>query len=263
MLGELPEFVILMTFAMGTENPRSDVMEFLLKVRGDRDEDTGGCLVMAAMTGNVKAMEWLIERYGRNLVHTTSGNDRGRTPMFVAAANGHVEAMKLLEKNGANVDAPDNDGQSPIFLAVGAGKTESIDCLVGLRANVNFKDRKGSTPLHYAVLANSVELVDCLMKNRAEIDDRSPMTPMVFAIAQGQVDILDCMVKNHAKVRPIDIFAAAGEGQIKVLEYLKKHLGTRWTDVVNSEVGGMTPVMVAEGQGRGEAAAWLRKNDAR
>jgi len=262
-LGESADFVILMTLAMGTKNPRTDVMEYLLKLRGNKAEDMGGCLDMAAMVGNVEAMEWLLANGPPNLANTTYGNDRGRTPLFAAAANGHIEAMKLLKKNFANVDAPDNDGQSPIFLAVSAGKTESIVCLAGLDANMNFKDRQGSTPLHYAVLANSVELVRCLMENGAKIDDKSPMTPMVYAISQGQVDILKCMVENQAKVRPIDIFAAAGEGQIKVLEYLKQHFADRWSEVVNADLGGMTPLLVAEGQGKPEAATWLRANGAR
>jgi ankyrin repeat protein len=128
---------------------------------------------------------------------------------------------------------------------------------------MNAEDNQESTPLHLAVFANSEEIVECLMKCGARINDQSPMTPMVIAIAQGRTEILKCMVRNGAEVRPIDIFAAAGEGQIDVLKYLKGYFGGKWDVVVNDKAGGMTPLLVAEGQGKTEAAAWLRANGAK
>ena len=276
LLGEAANFVTLMTLAIGDN--RIDVMDFLVSQRDDLNADInapGGedgetILHFVAYTGNVDAMRWLIDQRGAKM---DARNAKGQTPMFILAGCGHTEAMRCLKERYADLDlnAKDGVGRTPLFLAVSAGKTESIECLSKLGANMDAQDNQGSTALHNAVLGavhgdpsvDYVNVVGCLMDNNAKIDDNSPMTPVVYAIAQGQVALLDCMVNKGATVRPIDLFAAAGEGQIGVMEYLKRHFAGRWDDVVNAKLGDMTPRLVAEGQGKTEAAAWLRANGAK
>jgi hypothetical protein len=48
-------------------------------------------------------------------------DEEGRTPLHVAALNGHSSCVVLLLKKGQPVDASDKRGQTPLHLA-GAGR---------------------------------------------------------------------------------------------------------------------------------------------
>ena len=50
----------------------------------------------------------------------------GATPAFIAAANGQVEALRVLHELGADMDQPTKDGASPAFIAAQEGKTEAL-----------------------------------------------------------------------------------------------------------------------------------------
>ena len=44
-------------------------------------------------------------------------SDFGRTPIYLAAGNGHTEIVKILAPLTDNPNAPNSDGQTPIFWA--------------------------------------------------------------------------------------------------------------------------------------------------
>lgn len=50
---------------------------------------------------------------------------RGRTPLYMACRNGHLNDVKLLVARGANKNAEDNFGQSPLHYAVLRGHKEA------------------------------------------------------------------------------------------------------------------------------------------
>ena len=54
-------------------------------------------------------------------------NDDGQTPLHCAALRNHPEAVRLLLKNGADVELQDKDGDQPIFNAAAQGNNEYVD----------------------------------------------------------------------------------------------------------------------------------------
>ena len=54
----------------------------------------------------------------------------GRTPIFHAASNGHLELVRLLMSSTDNPNAPDNDGTTPIHAAVFKGHLEVVRLLM-------------------------------------------------------------------------------------------------------------------------------------
>ena len=54
-------------------------------------------------------------------------DDIGRTPLYYAALRNHLEAVRLLLKNGADVELQDKGGDQPIFKAARDGKNEYVD----------------------------------------------------------------------------------------------------------------------------------------
>ncbi|KAI4525459.1 ankyrin, partial [Schizophyllum commune H4-8] len=60
---------------------------------------------------------------------------------------GHIDVVRYLIDNKAEVDKPDPAGWTPLHIACSAGWTEVVTELVGAGANVNAKNDKGITPL--------------------------------------------------------------------------------------------------------------------
>jgi ankyrin repeat protein len=56
-------------------------------------------------------------------------NNNGKTPVYIAALNGHVEAIRALAEKGAHVDTPDNNGKTPVFIAAEKGHQDVVNLL--------------------------------------------------------------------------------------------------------------------------------------
>ena len=54
-------------------------------------------------------------------------DDYGRNPLFYAALWNNLEAVRLLLKNGADVELQDKGGDQPIFKAAEEGNNEYVD----------------------------------------------------------------------------------------------------------------------------------------
>jgi ankyrin repeat protein len=76
----------------------------------------------------------------------------GFTPLRLAAANGHLEFVKVLMNQGAAVDITHQFSETPLSTAAKNGHEEVIQAMLNHGANINNLDNKGATPLHAAAL---------------------------------------------------------------------------------------------------------------
>lgn len=93
------------------------------------------------------------------LFNVNDHGDDGVTPLHVAVLNGHLEIVKLLIADGANVNAKYNDnivpcmfcrGGTPLHVAAFYGRKDIAELLIASGADVNAKNYNGMTPLHAA-----------------------------------------------------------------------------------------------------------------
>ena len=56
---------------------------------------------------------------------------------FFAAANGHVNAIRVLAGLGADVSTPDKNGATPVYIAARKGRSDVIRVLAELGVDVN------------------------------------------------------------------------------------------------------------------------------
>ena len=75
----------------------------------------------------------------------------GTTAPLVAASRGHVEAITLLVKQGADVNLANKDGQTPTFRAAENGHANAIKALQSMGADLHKPNNDGVTPLAKAV----------------------------------------------------------------------------------------------------------------
>lgn len=66
-------------------------------------------------------MELLCKRYTSEIVRLKDG--RERTPLHIAAAKGHVDCASLLLREGAEVEAGDEEDRTPLIVSAQNGQT--------------------------------------------------------------------------------------------------------------------------------------------
>jgi ankyrin repeat protein len=82
-------------------------------------------------------------------VFSVSFTQGGRTPLHLAALQGHTHLVKLLEGAGADVRAADEHGMTPLHKAAVQGHSETVADLLAHGAHVDAKltVRPSPTPI--------------------------------------------------------------------------------------------------------------------
>ena len=78
--------------------------------------------------------------------------EHGGTPLLWAAVTGRAEAIELLIRRGADVNAAGRDGGTALHAAAFLGHEKAVDVLVRNGAKVNAANSSGETPLDVATL---------------------------------------------------------------------------------------------------------------
>lgn len=91
----------------------------------------------------------------------------GRTPLVIAARDGHPVLVRELLRFGAQPDQTDSLGNTPLFWAADTGDTGSVRALLDGKANPNRANREGITPLMAAARGGSLPTVEALLAGGA------------------------------------------------------------------------------------------------
>ncbi|KAK6937474.1 Ankyrin repeat [Dillenia turbinata] len=167
----------------------------------------------AAAIDRVDLMEILYEGFGDADVNCV--DLEGRSPIHVAAVNGHVESVRFL-------DAIARDGKTAFSIAVDKGHNHLFDVLHlsdvlhrcarmddihGLMScledggDVNGRDQNGWTPLHRAAFKGRLESVKTLIDHGAQVDpiDNVGYAPLHYAVEAGHVKIAAYLITHGAR----------------------------------------------------------------
>lgn len=117
----------------------------LYEVPDDRSVHNVTPLWCAAVAGKFKVVEILV-RYGAD---ANSVSDTGSTPVRSACFMTHLEIVKLLVTNRADIQRPNYNGGTCLINSVQS--VELCEFLLQNGANVNAQDIQNKTALHYAI----------------------------------------------------------------------------------------------------------------
>lgn len=140
-------------------------------------------------------------------------DERGCTPLLLAAKAGRTEIVSILLKNGASVSAKDKTGETALHWAATADSTDTTHALIAAGANVNAQDDSGFTPLASAVELRNNAQVAALLSHGAKLEVAIPFgqTPLLMAASYGYADTVQLLLKAGAKT---DALTQGGIGAI-------------------------------------------------
>lgn len=153
----------------------------------------------AAMRGDAEQVKLLL----RNGADVNAAQGDGMTALHWAAENGDVELLEILVYAGAALDpVTRNNAYTPLHLASRAGHSAAVGFLLAAGANGDAATGTGTTPLHLAVASANVEAVRLLLDRGAVIDVRETawgQTPLMWAAAYDHVEVLRLLLERGAE----------------------------------------------------------------
>lgn len=169
----------------------------------DGDAGASSPLHRAAALGDIRRIESLL---ASDLGVDVRAEPFGATALHFAALSGRANAVEVLVRRGADLDARDETGTTPLHDAGILGKSETIGILARRGADLDARDEKGKTPLHDAARFGSPKGIERLAALGADLgarDDRGdtalhyaptgagPRAIGVFVAAGGEIDAKD------------------------------------------------------------------------
>jgi ankyrin repeat protein len=175
----------------------------------------------AAGAGNIEA----VKQHLAAGTKVDAKNDRGRTPLYDAAYDGHQEIVELLITAGADVNANSDNGTpldtairgnyreiadlllkhggkyGSIRTAAGGGDIEAVKEFLAAGADVNAKSKFGRTPLHYAAGFGQKETAELLIAKGVNVNAKNEdgETPLDRAIINDEPETADLLRKHGGK----------------------------------------------------------------
>jgi ankyrin repeat protein len=176
-----------------------------------REPPKVGTIHRAAFDGDLKTVQQMLAA-DKNLREYSSG--KYGTPLHTAAGSGHLEIVRYLLQQGANVNSAKTIGDNETVLMSAAlvypGQTESrkleiVKLLVAKGAGVKAHDRNLLTALHNAASQSSARIVAFLLSHGADIDAKTngDMTPLHYAVgyapmSENAVKTVECLLAKGA-----------------------------------------------------------------
>ena len=97
----------------------------------------------------------------------------GRTPLYIASRNGHLEVVRYLVEQGADMDKADCIVLTPLIVATFCGHLEVVRYLLEQGADRDKADTQGTTSLHYAAEQGHLKIAKLLMAYGADLNART------------------------------------------------------------------------------------------
>ena len=134
----------------------------------------------------------------------------GYEPLAVAAAGGHLDAVRTLLSAGASASAASLGlCETALHRAAKGGFAEIVVVLLGAGADANAATSDGLTPLAFAARAGRLEACSALLSSdavtsgaRTQVDraDVFGNTPLMLAAKHGHVEVAKLLIDHHAFV---------------------------------------------------------------
>eukprot|EP01045_Picozoa_sp_COSAG04_P008881 COSAG04_NODE_501_length_13363_cov_9.158137_9_plen_1203_part_00 len=158
------------------------------KVQKQKDEK----FAQAAQGGDAHEVERLLAKG----VSPDAKDGEGEPALGLAAYNGHLAVLKLLQQHGANLEATNAHGATALTFAAWQGKPDCTKALLEWGADVEAASNTTNTSLHLAAAGNGhLECVRLLVVAGADRAKRNREGQTALELAQegGNAEIVDLL----------------------------------------------------------------------
>jgi len=190
---------------ISSRNGHVDVVQYLVLECGADVEQTGSVsfdgetiegatpLWCAAAAGHIDVVSKLIDT-GANVNKTTLTNS---TPLRAACFDGHLDIVKLLVEKGADIEIANRHGHTCLMIACYKGHLNIVKFLLGLNAEINRKSIKGNTALHDCAESGYLQIFKVMLDHGAALEkDTFGITPAAAAALTGHTDIVEYLITS-------------------------------------------------------------------
>ncbi len=201
----------------------------------------------AAEKGYLGLAQYLFEK--RNVQHINGKDHEGQTSLHKAAANGHLDLVRYLISQKADLNSVDEQGKTPLNLAIQKNHLNVVQYLIEEeKINVNVLDTFGSTPLDSAAMNGYLDMVQYLVRQGAELSTENK-TNREFShslIFNHHFSVIQYLV-NQDKMTLPNVWEAAKKGYLDIVRYF---ITTQAESVRATDDLGQTPLHQAASYGR-------------
>ncbi|KJV50630.1 ankyrin repeat family protein [Orientia tsutsugamushi str. Gilliam] len=144
------------------------------------------------------------------------------TALHYAAANAHIESIKLLLQYNSDPSLQNNLGNTALHYIATYGNTDIVELLLKHSSDViNVLDQNKCTALHYAATYGNIGSIKLLLKYNSEISNLQDIwgnTALHYAAANGHIESVKLLLNQNL--------------EIKLQDYLYNELNTYEKEVV-------------------------------
>jgi cytohesin len=123
------------------------------------------------------------------------------TPLMHAARAGSVEAVNLLVRAGAKINARETwNGQTALMWAAAEGHTGVVQALIDGGADPSARSNGTTTALLFAVRKGNIDTVKAFLAAGVNVNEKrvDQATPLLVAIINGHEDLVDLLLDKGA-----------------------------------------------------------------
>lgn len=157
-------------------------------------------LFLAASRNRQEVVSALLEK-GVDVNKRVSRKSFGKaTPLHASCVNNNIEISHLLLSVGAAIEAKDTEGKTALASSCIYRNDSIVNLLCSKGANVNAQDRKGNTPLYYAICSKSLACCTILLAAGADpnVENKDGYSPLYRAAESAPVEIITYLLDKGA-----------------------------------------------------------------